>query len=86
LATALIGCQPFSSHHVPGDEFGIGVSDAFFQSVLANKLLQKTTAIQLSNSHTLYFTDDYNLVSLIFRRLAIVNPPKPPKFPLLFKY
>jgi hypothetical protein len=48
-------------------------------------MMKKTTAIQLSAASCPYFTGLGILVSLIFSRLAIVNPPKPPKFALLFK-
>jgi hypothetical protein len=49
-------------------------------------MTKKTPAEQLSLVSSLYFAGMRDLVSLIFSRLAIVNPPKAPKFILLFKY
>jgi hypothetical protein len=49
-------------------------------------LLQKTTAMQLSDFISPYLSGIDNLLSLIFSRLAIVNPSKANKFVLLFKY
>jgi hypothetical protein len=68
-----------------GDEFGTAESGAFFTGTSTCSLMKKTTASQLSFTCSLYFTGPNNLVSLIFSRLAIVNPPKAPKFALLFK-
>jgi len=48
-------------------------------------LLQKTTAMQLSDFIGRNLSGLHNLLSLIFSRLAIVNPPKANKFALLFK-
>jgi len=48
-------------------------------------LLQKTTAIQLSDFIKACFAVFPILLSLIFSRLAIVNPPKANKFAFLFK-
>jgi hypothetical protein len=52
----------------------------------------KTTALKKTPAKQLSFSDHTDsggfgiLLSLIFRRLAIVNPPKANKFALLFKY
>jgi len=69
-----------------GDEFGTVNSGAFFLPLIKQQLFKKTTALQLSIMPNVYLAGVANLVSLIFSRLAIVNPPKPPKFVLLFKY
>jgi len=49
-------------------------------------VLIKTPAEQLSFPDHTDFGGFNILLSLIFRRLAIVNPPKANKFVLLFKY
>jgi len=68
-----------------GDEFGTVHHGAFFLHLIKGCMMKKTTALQLSIASCLYFAGVRYLVSLIFSRLAIVNPPKPPKFALLFK-
>ena len=57
----------------------------FFESNCSANMTKKTPAEQLSLVSSLYFAGMRDLVSLIFSRLAIVNPPKAPKFILLFK-
>jgi len=56
-----------------------------FFSMKLNKLVTKTAAVQLSVSPTPDFIGFCFSESLVFRRLAIVNPTTPYKFILLFK-